>query len=261
MKRALAAASAVIFVLSAVPVSPQEPSFEVASVKKVANPDGIWTLNFAPERFDAVMSVRELIVQAFSVLNFQLVGGPGWISSDQFAIVAKAPGQSSTDQIRQMLKTLLAQRFKLKTHLETKNAPAYDLVMARGDGRKGPQLRETSIDCAALGINLTAAPTASKGWCGIRGTGFQRMTGQGATMKYLATILSQRARRMVIDETGLAGGYDFELVSTMSTDTAPTDSTPQLGTALEEQLGLRLKPSERPLQFLVIDQVEQPTAD
>jgi uncharacterized protein (TIGR03435 family) len=234
-----------------------QAQFEVASVKKVTNNDGWLTITFAPERFEALMQLAHIIRTAYGLRDFQLSGGPRWIHEDYFQILAKAPGKATEAEMRVMLQSLLAERFQLKVHRVTKTAPSYELVLARNDGKLGPQIRKSEIDCAALGPNPPHVAPTSKAWCGLRGTGPLRITGQGAKMSELARLLTSSAGRLVTDETGLPGGYDFQFV--WSND--PADPAPFLGTALGEQLGLKVVPSERPLEYLVIDQVQPPTPD
>ncbi len=263
MKR-LATAALVIALGSA---AGAQARFEVASVTKVTNNEQILIarqlkpgerIDFAPERFEALTSLRDLIHVAYDVRDFQVTGGPQWINSDTYQILAKAPGKASPAEMRGMLQRLLADRFQLKLHRETKTAPSYALVPARSDGTLGPQLRKSEIDCAALGPNPPRVASTSKAWCGIRVTGPFRIAGQGATMGQLAGLLISSAGRLVTDETGLPGGYDFQL---MWSNRPTVDSPPSLETALGEQLGLKLVSSERPIHFLVIDDVQPPTPD
>lgn len=252
MKR-LATAALVIALGSAISGQTQ---FEVASVKKVTNNEGMLTINFAPERFEALMPLREIIRVAYDLRDFQVSGGPRWIYSDAYQVLAKAPGKASPADMRAMLQSLLAERFQLKVRRDTKTAPSYELVVARGDGKPAPQLRKSEVDCAALGPNPPAVAPSSKAWCGLRGTGpGGKITAQGATMTQLARLLTSSAERLVTDETGLAGGYDFVFAW------FPGPEAPFLGTALDDQLGLKLVPSERPIEFLVIDQVQPPSPD
>jgi uncharacterized protein (TIGR03435 family) len=253
MKR-LATVALVIALTSAPSAQTQ---FEVASVKKVTNNDGWLTLTFAPERFEAVMPLRSIILTAYELRDFQLSGGPSWIS-DGYQVLATTSGKATPAEMRVMLQNLLAERFQMKVHRVTKTAPSYELVLARSDRRLGPELRKSEIDCAALGPNPPSVAPTSKEWCGLRGTGPLRITGQGATMERFAGLLTSATRRVVTDETGLPGGYDFQFVWS---DNPAADSPPSLGTALGEQLGLKLVPSERPIEYLVIDQVQPPTPD
>lgn len=251
----LATAALVVVLSSAVSGQNQ---FEVASVKKVTNNEGILTINFAPERFEALMPLVRIIQAAYDLRDFQLAGGPRWIHEDYFQVLAKAPGKASPAEMSLMLQSLLAERFQLKVHRETKTTPSYELVLARSDGKPAPQLRKSEIDCAALGPNLPEVAPSSKAWCGLRGTGPFRITGQGATMDRLAWLLTSFAGRIVTDETGLPGGYDFQFVWN---EHPAADPAPWIGTALEDQLGLKLVASEQPLEFVVIDQVQPPTPD
>jgi uncharacterized protein (TIGR03435 family) len=237
----------------------QTPAFEVASVKKVINNEGILALAFDPERFEALATLHTIIEVAYDLRDYQLEKEPSWLHADYFRVIAKTPGSVPQPEVRLMLQGLLADRFKLAAHRETRVVDSYALVMARADGRMGPQLRKTEVDCAALGPNAPSVPPSSKAWCGIRGTGPQRLTGQGATASQFAGLLSSFAGRTVVDSTGLEGGYDFEFRWFPNQTTA--DSGPSLATALEDQLGLKLRPTKGPIDFLVIDHVEPPTPD
>ena len=238
------------------PDSDPSATFEVASVKQVKNNDGRLTFNFYPGRVELLATLRTIIEIAYDIRDFQLVGGPSWIHTDYFEIIATKPGKTVAET-RALLQSLLADRFKLAIHRETKTAPAFALVMARADKAKHPQLRESAVDCAALGPTPPAVHPREKSWCGIRGTGPGRMTGQGATMAVLARFLTQGAGRLVIDETGLPGGYDFEFV--WFRPKTADDPTPPLPTVLEDQLGLKLTSTERAVEFVIIDRVEQPS--
>jgi uncharacterized protein (TIGR03435 family) len=239
--------------------APAKPAFEVASVKKVVNNEGFLTLSFDPERFEALATLHTIIQMAYDLRDYQLEKEPSWLYSDFFQIIAKSPGSVPVSEMRLMLRSLLADRFKVVAHLETRVVNSYALVMTRADGRMGPQLQKTAVDCAALGPNAPSAPSSSKAWCGLRGTGPRRVTGQGATMGQFAGLISGFAGRTVVDETGLDGGYDFEFLWFPEQTTA--DSGPSLATALEDQLGLKLRPAKGPLDFFVIDHVEPPTPD
>jgi uncharacterized protein (TIGR03435 family) len=133
-------------------------AFEVASVKPNKSGDGRVFFQMQPGgRFTATnVPVRELIRMAYGIQNFQLVGGPDWIGSARFDIVAKAEGDPPPSPLfgppgpmQMMVRTLLVERFKLAVHNETRDLPIYALVMARADGRLGPQLRASQVDCAA----------------------------------------------------------------------------------------------------------------
>src|SRR6202521_1408382 len=139
-----------------------DPVFEVASVKVNKSGDNRIGIGFQPGgRFRATnVPLRELVSAAYGTPQplpaFQISGGPKWIESDRFDIVAKAAGDPQPTpngpppEMFLMLRSLLAERFQLMVHRETKEVPIYTLVMARSDGKLGAQLRPTTTDCAAL---------------------------------------------------------------------------------------------------------------
>jgi uncharacterized protein (TIGR03435 family) len=133
------------------------PSFEVASVKQNKSGDAFMRIGGPPGRFNATnMPLRQLVQIAYQIQPFQVEGGPSWIGSDRFDIVAKTDGNlppptpGVPGPIQLMMRTLLADRFKLVVHHETKEQSIYALVMARADGKLGPQLKKSETDCAAL---------------------------------------------------------------------------------------------------------------
>jgi uncharacterized protein (TIGR03435 family) len=181
-----------------------------------------------------------------------------------------------------MLRTLLVERFKLAVHHETRELPVYALVFARSDGKLGSQLHPASVDCEALratGRDRGAPPPfpqpGERPTCGMR-LGPGQMAGGGYPLSQLATTLSSFVQRVVVDRTGLAGNFDFDL--TWSPDqfqgggplgplpgserpVGSDSSAPSIFTALEEQLGLKLASQKGPVDVLVIDRVERPTED
>jgi bla regulator protein blaR1 len=173
-----------------------------------------------------------------------------------------------------MLRSLLADRFRLSVHNETRELPVYALTMARTDGRLGSQLKQSTVDCqAARGAGRGGPPTgAGTPPCSMRvapGALFL----SGFPLSQLATALSNFVRRTVVDSTGLAGTFDVELHWTpeqMPQGTAPSGAPPlpppdpngpSIFTAVQEQLGLKLEASKVPQEVLVIDHVELPTPD
>jgi uncharacterized protein (TIGR03435 family) len=190
-----------------------------------------------------------------------LVGLPGWAEIERFDIVARAgavppapPAASNLEML--MLRTLLEDRFALTVRRETREMQVYELVLARRDGRLGPQLRRSQFDC-------TPQPTvAAQPQCTRRnGPGLTAAVGQPVSA--FLFFLTGQLQRAVIDRTGLTGTWDIEL--TFSPDgpgapaATPQDSGASLFTALQEQLGLRLEPSTGPLQVLVVDRIDRPS--
>lgn len=199
--------------------------------------------------FATNVTLRNMLRNIDRLQEYQLVGGPNWIATDRWDIVAVAETEVTEAQAAQLLKQFLIQRFSLKMHTEQRDVPVYVLVIARPDGALGPGLRRSTVDC----------PTAG-GLCGDGGgPGVMRVVGRP-----IANVLrrfEQASGRMVIDRTGLNGAYDFTL-SWRPDDAADVNpDQPSLFTAVEEQLGLRLRPDRTPVDVLVIDSAEPPVVD
>jgi uncharacterized protein (TIGR03435 family) len=251
------------------------PSFEVATIKPadVKNPRPP-SVNISGDQFAATgMTLKELIRIAYD-LNYgadrQVSGGPAWTASTRFDIVAKedpALGEkleklSSEERgglLRQMLRELLADRFKLQIHHETSELSVYELVMSKSGSKLMPSVGLPSSNDA----DNSAKP---RSW--IRFAGKGRLEGTDADAQMLVTVLSMQPEiggRLVVDKTGLTGKYDFTLKWTPDMDPgadAPGAETgPSLFTALEEELGLRLETTKAPVDVIVIDRVESPIAD
>jgi bla regulator protein blaR1 len=266
---------------------PGSVSFEVASVKPNKSGDGRVMISMPPTgRYTATnVPARLMIQQSYGLQPFQIVGGPAWMTSDRFDIVAKAPDGFAPDQIRGMVRALLADRFKFKAHMETREMPIYALMLAKSDGKLGPNLKTSTTDCAALAKERRAAgppPVPQQPGepiqCGFM-VGAGNMNAGGMPMTELARSLSGFVNRIVIDKTGLTGNYDFQLAYTpdgrgggplgplagappIGADAPAADpNRPSLFTALQEQLGLKLDSQKGPVEVLVIDSIEQPTED
>jgi uncharacterized protein (TIGR03435 family) len=245
--------------------------------------------------------LRLLILSAYGVQDFQLVGGPSWQTSRRFDIAAKAENPAATPkQLMEMLKPLLADRFQLKTHTETREVPIGVLVLARSDGRLGPKMNASTVTCPTLdelqqkmqdAIASGGAPSAMQALFGnprdpcslipsvntagaAAGGGIGlRMNGQ--PMSTLVNMLRQFTGKTIQDRTGLTGRYDWELtfdpevlmriVSQLGINVPagnlPPSNAPALLTALQEQLGLKLENDKGPGEVLVIDSAELPTPD
>jgi uncharacterized protein (TIGR03435 family) len=283
---------------------PPAPAFEVASIKPNNSGDGRVMMSNQPGRYTASnVTLRLLIRNAYQLQDFQISGGPGWISSDHFDIVAKidasvqdeiaaagprAPGEGP-GRLQLMIRSLLAERFKLVVHTETKEQPIYALVLARSDGRLGPQLKKSETDCAAVfaaargrgpgrGVPPPGPPQPGDPIpCGIR-IGMGNMAVGGAPLAQFANTLGMFTGRVVQDRTGLTGNYDFNLTWTpdqmpQRAPGTPADQPirvngididpngPSIFTALQEQLGLKLDSQRGPVEMLVIDRAEHPVED
>lgn len=247
---------ALLLTLAAALPAEQPPVFDVAVIKPADPTVGTPTaccaqIAVSANRRNLTISgitLRVLIQRAYNVFPSQLSGGPAWINSASYAITAKAEDGPalSADKFAPMLQQLLADRFALKLHRETKEFP----VLALSVGKSGPKLKEAGDEP----LNLSTS----------RG----RVQAVKVPMWMFATALGHYLGSPVIDDTGLKGAYDFTMAWTPG-ETEPAaaagDSTTadplgvSLFTAVQEQLGLKLESKKGPLEVLVIDSVEKPS--
>ena len=240
------------------------PRFEVASVKP-NNSDAAPFMNVPSAGTVMITSVPllNIVTNAHGVPPFRIVGAPGWIARERFDISARIPDNSSAAQIRLMLQSLLADRFKLMARRETREQPLYAVVVARADGRLGPRLKASSAECASTGSSSAPLPFSPESPCGVLfgvGPAGGRIVSKGQPLARVMSALSMAVSRGVVDRTGLQGPFDVDLQ--WSSDAAPAISdSPSIFTALQEQLGLRFEPTTGPIDVLVIESVERPTPD
>jgi uncharacterized protein (TIGR03435 family) len=225
-------------------------AFEVASIKR-SNPDHPRPPTpFAPDRLAlSGPTLKELVQLAYHVHDYEVSGGPSWVSSYKWDVEAKTETQTSVQQKFEMLGRLLEERFQLRIHRETKPVSAYALVVAKN----GPKLQELS-------------PDELKKAGGNRVTGGQ-VTANAATMSFLTGLLTRELGAPVLDQTELKGNYSFKLEWNSSIRVTPSPdappaasfpSGPSIFTAIQ-QLGLRLESSRAPIELVVIDRAELPT--
>lgn len=239
----------------------QQPTarFEVASVKP-NNTGAEPSMNLPPRGSVAIVSVplENVIVNAYGIPAFRVLDAPDWIRRERFDISAKIPDDAAAGPLS-MLQSLLEERFKLRVHRETREQPIYTLVVARSDGRRGPRLKPSSADC---GSAPAFPPTAQCGALFGVGPAGGRIISRGQPLARVISALSMAVSRGVVDRTGFQGPFDVELEWSSDVGASATNSnTPNIFTALQEQLGLRLEPSRGPVEVLVIESVERPTPD
>ena len=204
------------------------------------------------------------------------VGGATALQSDKFDVVATTDRDTSQQQAFLMLRALLAERFKLVLHRESKDLPIYALVMARKDGRLGPRLRPSHVDCSAAPSDSPTASPAAGGFVAEPCKGLRNVpgkaTGRAVTIQTLARLMSGWVddHRPVEDRTGLTGNFDIDLDWTPDRPLpAPPAGAPALPpvdsygaglfTALQEQLGLKVESTKNSIDILVVDHAEPPT--
>jgi uncharacterized protein (TIGR03435 family) len=251
------------------------PAFEVASVKPNPLRIGIRGHGFPGDRFVATnVPLRDLLMIAFgdagqALPESRISGGPTWIDSNRFDINAKvaADGPNNVAQKQSMLRALLTDRFTLVVHRETRTLPVYALVLARKDGALGPQLRHADVDCEAL----LASQPGRRERCILYALPSGKLMFRGQTMNGVANSFTSLLGRVVLNRTGLTGGFDADadfnpeglpgMAAPAPGADRAADTVPSLATAIEEQLGLKLESTKGPVEVLVIDSVEQPTPD
>ena len=252
----------------AIPLAAQQAAFEITSVKRNVSASGNSSnRNLANGSYSGTnVTLRSLIARAYEVRAFQVTGGPQWLDFDRFDIVGRGAEGTTNEMRPAMLRSLLADRFKLVTHRESREQPVYALVLARSDGRLGPQLKRAALACAAAGTQAVAGQSAA---CGVDTSVNGRtgtMTITGMPLDAVAAALANFAgNRAVINRTGLEGSYDVELrfapEGAALAASSRNDDAPAIFTAVEEQLGLKLQSDRGPVPFLVIDSVQPPSPD
>jgi uncharacterized protein (TIGR03435 family) len=261
---------------------PDGPAFEVAVVRENRSGEMRGRIELINARFSAInMTLRELLSITYPSEGggfrhaSQLVGGPSWFETARFDIIAKVegfqgdtnrPGFTTTaadrealDRVRRMMQGLLAERFKLKVHLETRELPIYELVIVDNKGELGPELRRSTTDCMAE-WKKQGMPDARNSACGsVQHAGPNKVVGRAVSIRILARDLYDWSGRPVVDRTGITGNIDYTL--TWSPDGSADSTAPSIFTALQEQLGLKLQPVRGPVEVLVVDSAEKPAAE
>jgi uncharacterized protein (TIGR03435 family) len=259
------------------------PEFEVASVKINKSGDNQTRFNFNGGRIDVInMQLRGIIQAAYRVPANQLVNVPGWVNATRVDIVAKADPKYSVQALQSMLQPLLVQRFKFTFHREMREMDVYVMTVASKHGRLGPKLEKSTTNCEELGAQPRSSLTPPKPGelpaCGTVPGGAGHLILRGFGMGPFVQILGLATRgRQVIDETGLQGGYNIDLTYTpeaLSTAAIAArggaagplagqvdPNGPDLFTAMQEQLGLKLEGRKMALEVMVVDTIETPTED
>jgi uncharacterized protein (TIGR03435 family) len=303
---------AVALSLSAITMTaqtPPAPAFDVVSVKRNVS-GGPMRMRNTPGNFNAQnVPVRELVRMAYQLQDFQIIGLPDWANTEQFDVdgkfdpAAAAPAPGPPPAVPAMLarvQTLLRDRFGMVARMETRDMPILALKVARSDGRLGPRLTSSTVDCGAINAARGRGPIEGRGGpppdgrggpppqgrsgpppegpfaggpppvCGGRG-GFGELLINGLPIAQFVTQLAQLMNTVVVDRTGLTGGYDIELKWSPTPDQLPPGppppgvelppidpNGPTLPTALQEQLGLKLDNERGPVQVLVVERLQRP---
>jgi uncharacterized protein (TIGR03435 family) len=251
--------------------------FDVASIRPSKSADDDEIFRPTGDGIHATnMTMHDLIRQAYvdgGYVEYAIAGAPAWVESDKFDVEAKVDDATAKELknlgwnereaiFSKMLAALLLERCKLIVHMEMKEAPAYALVVTKN----GPKLKPGTVPSAAYAGMAEGI---------LHFTGKGGFTVQDGPVKRLASMVSSRLGRPVLDKTGLTGKYDYALEWVPEQPVAPifsasenrtvnaSQDTPDslISDALQEQLGLKLEPAKAPVEVIVIDHVEKPTAN
>ena len=245
----------------------QGPSFEAVSVKVNRSADSRSSFRGNLSGISVSnQTMTDIIRNVWGVNRLQIVGGPSWIGEDRFDIEAKASGKAGRDELVAMMKTMLADRFKLAVHQEMQPIPVYFLVLARPDGRFGPTFRQSLAKCDRTNVPAPGTPPppppppldgVELPSCGTN-TGRGLLRAAGIELEAFTRNMAGAAGRIIVDKTGLTGTFD--MVLRFNPDATDTSSDlPSVFAAVQEQLGLKLDRQTAPAEVLVVDRVERPT--
>lgn len=241
------------------------PKFEAVSIKRSA-PDSATFMKAHPGgklEFSGV-TLTGLIALAYRVQEYQVSGAPAWGRTARFSVNTTAAENPSSDRLFQMMQALLAERFSLKQHLETKEEPVYLLIARKAGNRPATGLQVTT-EGSCVKVEGPAPPDPNA--CGSLGMGSNHLDAHEISMARLADALGRVLHRKVIDKTGLSEKFNVslrwnpdDLEQPPPGDAAKLSSDiPSIFVAIREQLSLGLEASKAPIEVLVVDQVEMPT--
>jgi uncharacterized protein (TIGR03435 family) len=280
MRTIQAVAAAILLSLAAtsIPVTAQqgpvlEPrlTFEVASVKVDTSPTRT-PMTWQPGgHFVGSVPAMSLISIGYLVPVYRIEGMPDWARTQRFLVNARAKEQPEIEGRPAYYRGLLADRFNIAVRIEPREMDVYTLTLARSDGRLGPGLRRSDVNCEPViaenrkrnlaGERLPGAPApGERPVCGAIG-GATSMTAGAAPLTTLLGMLAQALGRPVLDKTGLVGRFDidFKAAPPTAAPNGPLANLPPISTALEDQLGLKLERGRGSVEVLVIDRLEMPT--
>jgi uncharacterized protein (TIGR03435 family) len=263
----LAVLFAAILLATPAPTLTQTPNpdatqltFDVVSIKPNHTGPGPAMIVSPPDSDQIIVrnaSLRMIIGEAYNIRLHDLITGlPGWADSEGYDMEAKIAESDAAAfhsllpmQRNPMLQSVLASRFHMVSHFETKELPAYALVVVKRSQKTGPKLTEIQPGLLPNGLKDPGGINMSR----------TEITAAGADILNLLHVLQLQVGRPVVDRTGLTGHYNFLLKWTPDQDSASPDAGPSIFTAIQEQLGLKLEPVKAPIPILVVDHIERPS--
>jgi uncharacterized protein (TIGR03435 family) len=267
-----------MIVMSAGPVTRAQTAatraeFDVISIKRHTGvtdgggmrnlPDGTFIMTNQP--------IGSIILGAAPVPSREVIGIPDWVNTERYDMTTKPPPGSTREQRSQMLQKLFADRMKLVAHVEQRERNTFALVLARSDGRLGPQLTPSTLDCSPRPPGSAPTPPSPppsdfRNRCGMA-FGPTSIVSGGITMDQLVLSLAGLAGGLVNNRTGLEGAYALSLTFSQPRAAGATpnagspDDPPEIFTAVQEQLGLKLQPEKTMVPVFVVDHIERPSDD
>jgi uncharacterized protein (TIGR03435 family) len=274
MPRATALFLVAFVVVSTLSAQTPGAEFDVVSIKRSPKDAVGGSMRTLPDGTSIMtnVAIRQFITLAAAVPLREVRGLPDWAEDERYDVTARPPAGSTREQRSDMWRTLFAERMKLVAHIEEHERDTFALVVARSDGRLGPQLKKSTLDCSPRPPGATPPPpppdsfdaqSATSRCGGMFGQGI--IVSGGMSMDRLVFSLAGLAGRLVNDRTGLKGDYAFTLKFSQprtpgtSSEAPSPDDPPEFFTALQEQLGLKLQPEKTMVRVFVIDRIERPT--
>lgn len=236
--------------------TPANPAFEVVSIRRSASPEGGGGSAQGNRYSVRNQTAMGVLMGAYLLPPERIIGGPDWITTERYDIIAQAARDFAPGELQAMLRGMLRDRFNFAGRVETRDVPAFALVLARTDGRLGPGLRRAPVDCRdAEAVKKARASSDGKEPICTGQANSTNIRFRGLSLNALATALAGPAGRLVVNRTGLTGLFDIDLewVAVNSQDGV------SIFTAVQEQLGLKLESTTAPFEVLVIDRIERPT--
>jgi uncharacterized protein (TIGR03435 family) len=231
--------------LTSVVAMAQTPAFDAASIKPNVSGGGPSSIRLTPGHVSMQnVSLKKVMLNAYGIQDDReyMIAGPEWLTAEHFDVEAAFPATAQVSAVQQMIQSLLADRFKLVLHKESRDLPNYRLVVAKG----GPKISP-----------VEAGASQTSGGAG-------HFVASKITMQKFADLVARQAGRPVMDETGLSGVFTFSLdwspaasLRVDSAESGDSSSGPSIFTALQEQLGLKLEPGKGPMDVLVVDRMEK----
>jgi uncharacterized protein (TIGR03435 family) len=249
------------------------PSFDVASIKRSTGESGGAVDVPTGDSGHIVMrrmAALGLVLRAYPLDTTppEIVGLPNWAETERYDVEVRTDPGHTHEELQQMWRTLLAERMKLSARYDTKDLPAYDLVVSRPDGKLGPNIRPSRLDCSrpqappkprsADEIRQIARNVCSRAFTDVDSTTYAGGIQIGDLIR--AAGLLRAVDRPIVDRTGLSGYFEVTLRYRRGPARAgaPPDEIPEVFTAVQDQLGLKLQPARTKVQVVVVDHIERP---